>query len=121
MRNLFVVRWLTPSRRTVLSIVAVVIVVFSIFVLVKIKSWRETGTAKELLTGSIQRSPAVSKSLSTDPMAAFLHPRLNWTYIATGAQHAVYPRDDTIAATATETAMSLPERLRIDRFRLIVW
>ena len=76
MRNLFAVPWLTPSRRPVLSIVSVVIVVFSIFVFVKISVGAKQVPAKELLTGSIQRSPAVRKSLSTDPMAAFLTPDL---------------------------------------------
>jgi hypothetical protein len=46
----------------VLSIVAAVIVVFSIFGLVKVSVGAKQVPAKELLTGSIQRSPAVRKS-----------------------------------------------------------
>jgi len=74
MRNLFAVPWLTLSRRTLLSIVAAVILVFSIFALLKISSGGKQEPAKELLTGSIQKSPAVRKPPSDDPMASFVAP-----------------------------------------------
>jgi hypothetical protein len=57
MRKLIVVPWLTP----VLSIVAVAILVFSIFALLKISSGGKREPGQELLTGSIQKSPAVRK------------------------------------------------------------
>src|SRR2546428_4941169 len=74
MRNLLAVPWLTPSRRTVLSIVAVAILVFSIFALLKTSSGGKQEPPKELLTGSIQKSPAVRKPPSDDPMASFVAP-----------------------------------------------
>jgi hypothetical protein len=74
MRNLFALPWLTPSRRPLLSIVAAVILVFSIFALLKISSGGKQEPDKELLTGSIQKSPAVRKAPSNDPMASFLAP-----------------------------------------------
>src|SRR6266478_3816044 len=74
MRNLFAVPWLTPCRRTLLSIVAAVILVFSIFALLKISSGGKQEPAKELLTGSIQKSAAVRKPPSDDQTASFLAP-----------------------------------------------
>jgi len=74
MRNLFAVPWLTPRPRTLLSFVVVGTLVLSIFALLKTSSGGKQGPAKELLTGSIQRPPAVRKSPSNDPMAAFLTP-----------------------------------------------
>jgi hypothetical protein len=62
-----------------LSIVAVVILVFGIFALLKISSGGKQEPAKELLTGSIQKSPAVRKSPSDDPMASFLAPEFQPT------------------------------------------
>ena len=73
MRNLFAVPWLTLSYRTVVTILAAVISVFSIFGLLKINSGIKT-PAKEMLTGSIQRSHGVLKPASSDPMAAFIAP-----------------------------------------------
>ena len=72
MRNLFAVPWLTLSYRTVVTILAAVISVFSIFGLLKINSGMTP--AKEMLTGSIQRSYGVLKPASSDPMAAFIAP-----------------------------------------------
>jgi hypothetical protein len=74
MRNFFVAPWLAPSSRTVLSIVAVAILVFSIFALLKISSGGKQEPVKELLTGSIQQSPAVRKPRTDDAMASFLAP-----------------------------------------------
>src|SRR6266436_9086897 len=74
MRNLFAVPWLTPCRRTLLSIVVAVILVFSIFALLKISSGGKQEPAKELLTGSIQKSAAVRKPPSDDQTASFLAP-----------------------------------------------
>jgi hypothetical protein len=74
MRKLFAVPWLTPSLKTLFSIVAVVILVFSIFALLKISSGGKQEPAKELLTGSIQKSPAVRKPPLDDPTASFLAP-----------------------------------------------
>src|SRR5258708_39842472 len=74
MRNLFAVPWLTPCRRTLLSIVAAVILAFSIFALLKISSGGKQDPAKELLRGSIQKSAAVRKPPSDDPTTSFLAP-----------------------------------------------
>jgi hypothetical protein len=74
MRNLFVVPWLTPSHRTALSIVAVVILVFSILALLKISSGGKQEPANELLTGSIQKSPAVREPQLDDATASFFAP-----------------------------------------------
>jgi hypothetical protein len=75
MRGLFVLPWLTASHRTVLSIAAVAMLVFSIFALVKISSGANQEPAKELLTGSIQKLPAaVRKSPSEGQTASFVAP-----------------------------------------------
>jgi hypothetical protein len=76
MRNLFAVPWLSPSRGTLLSVVVVLILVFSVFGLLKTSSGGKHVPGEELLTGSIQKSQAFRKSPSTDPMAAFLTPAL---------------------------------------------
>jgi hypothetical protein len=76
MRNLFAVPWLSASRRTLFSVLVALILVFSIFGLLKNSSGGKPAPAEELLTGSIQRAPAVRKSPSSDPMAAFLAPAL---------------------------------------------
>src|SRR6266700_6237661 len=61
------------SRQTLLSIVVAVVVVFSILALLKVNSsGAKQVPAKELLPGSIPRSPAVRKTLANDSMAAFL-------------------------------------------------
>src|SRR5260370_39225979 len=70
MRNIFAVARLTP----VLSFVVVAILVFSIFALLKISSGGKQEPGQELLTGSIQKSPAVRKPPSYDPVASFVAP-----------------------------------------------
>jgi hypothetical protein len=70
MRNIFAVARLTP----VLSFVVVAILVFSIFALLKISSGGKQEPGQELLTGSIQKSPAVRKPPSDDPVASFVAP-----------------------------------------------
>ena len=70
MRNIFAVARLTP----VLSFVVVAILVFSIFALLKISSGGKQEPGQELLTGSVQKSPAVRKPPSDDPVASFVAP-----------------------------------------------
>src|SRR5258708_26473803 len=70
MRNIFAVALLTP----VLSFVVVAILVFSVFALLKISSGGKQEPGQELLTGSIQKSPAVRKPPSYDPVASFVAP-----------------------------------------------
>src|SRR5437016_6431133 len=70
MRNIFAVARLTP----VLSFVVVAILVFSIFALLKISSGGKQEPGQELLTGSNQKSPAVRKPPSDDPVASFVAP-----------------------------------------------
>jgi hypothetical protein len=53
---------------------AVGILVFSIFALLKISSGGKQEATKELLIGSIQKSPAIRKPPTDDPMASFLAP-----------------------------------------------
>jgi hypothetical protein len=72
MRNPFVVPLLSRSGRTLLSFVATVIVVFGTVALLKSGSGAKQAPDGELVTGFIQRSPAIRKAPSTDPMAAFL-------------------------------------------------
>jgi hypothetical protein len=67
---------LSAGRRVVFSIVAALILVFGIFAALKMSTSGKQAPARELHTGSIQKSPAVRKSPSTDPMAAFLTPHL---------------------------------------------
>src|SRR5262249_61292527 len=73
MRDLVAVSWLSPSRRTLLSIGAVVLVV-SLCALLKVNSGGRDAPAQELLTGSIPRAVAARKSPPNDPMVAFLLP-----------------------------------------------
>jgi hypothetical protein len=47
---------------------------FSIFAIVKTISGEKQVPAKELITGSVQRSPAGGKTPSSDPTASFLAP-----------------------------------------------
>jgi hypothetical protein len=74
MRDLVAVSWLSPSRRTLLSIGAVVLVVFSLCAILKVNSGGRDAPAQELLTGSIPRAVAARKSPPNDPMVAFLRP-----------------------------------------------
>ena len=76
MRNLFAVPWLALGRRTLLSIVAAVILVFGIFALLKIDSGGKHTPVKELITGSIPKSPGRTAS-SNVPLASFLAPVLS--------------------------------------------
>ena len=65
--------WLTQSRRTLLGIAVVAIVVFGAFAFLKaINGGREP--TKELMTGSIPTAAPARKPASNDPMAAFLSP-----------------------------------------------
>ena len=74
MRNLFLVPWMSPRCRTLLSVVVAAILVFSIVGVLKTRSRGKDAPAEELLTGSIQKSHTVAKSSSDDRMAAFLAP-----------------------------------------------
>jgi hypothetical protein len=72
MRQLSAVPWLSSSGRIALSILCVATLVGGAFGLLKISIGEKQAPNKELTTGSIQRSPAVRKPESRDPMAAFL-------------------------------------------------
>src|SRR5215471_20712053 len=72
MRNLVAAPWLSSGRQALLSFVVAVILVFSVIALLKVNSGAKQAPAKELLTGSIPRSPAVRKSPSDGSVAAFL-------------------------------------------------
>jgi hypothetical protein len=74
MQRLFVVPWLTSSRRTLHGIAVVAILVFGFFAILKSTSGGREAPAKELVTGSIPRATSVPKPPSNDPMAAFLSP-----------------------------------------------
>jgi hypothetical protein len=72
MRTLFAVPWLSPAGRNLLiGLGSSLIVVFGAFALLKINISGKR-TSQELVTGSIQRSPAVRRSASDDPMTTFL-------------------------------------------------
>ena len=74
MQHLFVLPWLTPSRRTLHGIAVVAILVFGFFAILKSTSGGREAPAKELVTGSIPRPASVPKPPPNDPMAAFLSP-----------------------------------------------
>jgi hypothetical protein len=74
MQHLFVLPWLTPSRRTLHGIAVVAILVFGFFAILKSTSGGREAPAKELVTGSIPRAASVPKPPPHDPMAAFLSP-----------------------------------------------
>ena len=67
MRNIFSLPWLTP----VLSVVVVVILVFSSFALLKISNSNKQ-EPQELLTGSIPKSLALRKQPLEEPTASFV-------------------------------------------------
>ena len=72
MRTLFAVPWLSPGGRNLLiSILSSLVVVFGALALLKFNISGKRAL-QELVTGSIQKSPAVRRSASNDPMAAFL-------------------------------------------------
>jgi hypothetical protein len=54
MRSLFAVPWITPQRPMVLSLVLALILVFSVFALLKTNSRGKQAPSEELITGSIQ-------------------------------------------------------------------
>jgi hypothetical protein len=72
MRNLFAVPWMSPRSRTLLSFVVVGVLVLSVFALLKTNGSGKQAPAQELVTGSIQRSPAVRKARSNDSVEALL-------------------------------------------------
>jgi hypothetical protein len=74
MRNLFAVPWLTLRFRTLLSFAVAMILVLSVFALLKIGNRGKQTSAEELITGSVQKSSAVGRSQSNDPVASFLAP-----------------------------------------------
>jgi hypothetical protein len=74
MRHLLAVPLLTPSRRTLLGIGVVAILVFGLFALLKVTNGGRQAPAKELITGSIPRAAPVRKPPPSDPMASFLNP-----------------------------------------------
>jgi hypothetical protein len=74
MRQLFTVPWLSSGGRIALSILCPATLVCGVFGLLKVSIGEQQAPNKELTTGSIQRSPAVRKPESRDPMAAFLTP-----------------------------------------------
>jgi hypothetical protein len=86
MRHLFALPWLTPSRRTLLGIGVVAVLVFGLFALLKVANGGGQAPAKELITGSIPRAAPVRKPPPNDPMAAFLSPASS-TYHPTHAKH----------------------------------
>src|SRR5262249_48262765 len=74
MGHFFAVRWLTPSRRTLLGMAVLAILVFGLLAILKATSGGRQAPSKELITGSIPRAAAVRKSPPNDPMVAFLGP-----------------------------------------------
>src|SRR5262249_56395689 len=75
MRDLFAVRWLTPSRPTLLGVLVLAILVFGAFALLKSTSGENRHPpANELVTGSIPRAVPVREPPSHGQTAAFLSP-----------------------------------------------
>src|SRR3989442_855690 len=105
MRNLIAPPRLSSSRQTLLSIVVAVVVVFGILALLKVNSsGAKQAPAKELLPGSIPRSPAVRKTAYNDSMAAFL--ALDSTQPATQ-----YMQSTVVDRTAVPLPRPRPKRL----------
>ena len=72
MRTLFAVPWFSSSgRRLLISLVTALLLVSGVFALLKISGGGKQASP-ELVTGSIQRSQAVRRAASSDPLAAFL-------------------------------------------------
>ena len=65
---------LTRSRRTLLGIAGVAILVFGVFALLKGTSGGRQAPASELITGSIPKAAPARKPPSNGQMAAFLSP-----------------------------------------------
>ena len=75
MRTLFVMPWLSSSgRRLLISLVTALLLVSGVLALLKISGVGKHASP-ELVTGSIQRAPAVLRSASDDPMAALFFMR----------------------------------------------
>ena len=74
MPHLFAVPWLAPRRATLLGVIALTILVFGTFALLKSTSGGRQAPAGELITGSIPKAAPVLKPLSNDQAAAFLGP-----------------------------------------------
>lgn len=74
MRNLFLVPWMSPRCRTLLSFLIAAILVFSIVGGLKTRGPGKDAPTEELLTGSIEKSRTVPKASSDDRIAAFLAP-----------------------------------------------
>ena len=100
MRNLFAVPWLTLGRRTLLSMGLAVLVVVSIFALLKIGSGGKHAPEKELLTGSNQKVPVRTSPSKT----RWLPPRSGsiGTCPAAGAKHGDGSSACSVAAAAAE-------------------
>src|SRR3954453_11983869 len=72
MRTLFAVPWLSSSgRRLLVSLVTAVLLVIGVFALLKIGGGGKLASP-ELVTGPLQRSPAVRRAASDDPVSVFL-------------------------------------------------
>src|SRR5262245_62149105 len=65
---------LTRSRRTLLGIAGVAILVFGVFALLKVTSGGRQAPASELITGSIPKAAPARKPPPNGQMAAFLSP-----------------------------------------------
>ncbi len=76
-RHLCKVPWLTPSRRTLLSIGVATILVLSLLAVLKINGGGRQVPTKELPTGSIPRAAAVVSLHPTIRSSLFSHPRLH--------------------------------------------
>jgi len=75
MRHLLAVPLLTPSRRTLLGIGVVAILVFGLFALLKVTNGGRQAPAKELITGSIPRAAPVRKPPPNNPASTQLTTR----------------------------------------------
>ena len=72
MRTLFAVPWFSKSgKRLLISLATALLLVSGVFALLKIGGGGKRASP-ELVTGSIQRSQAVRRTASSDPLAAFL-------------------------------------------------
>jgi hypothetical protein len=101
MRDLFLVPWMSPRCRTLLSFLIAAILVFSIVGVLKTRSPGKDAPTEELLTGSIQKSRTVPKASYDDRVAAPLS-----TPQSTGRPVQNLTRARSIAALPTEAFLT---------------
>jgi hypothetical protein len=74
MQKLFVVPWLSPPCRILITFVIALVLVFSALAVLKISSRRKQPPVVQLITGSIQKSSTVGRSETKARVVSSLDP-----------------------------------------------